>query len=197
MNGLEDLLRAAAGLEGALCRRGWQFCFIGGVAVQRWGLPRFTQDVDLTVLTAFGHEETSVDGLLQELVSRRPAARGFALRHRVLLGRTRGGVEADVALGDLPFEERWIGRASGWRLLDGNTLTTCSAEALVVHKVFAGRQPDRGDVQPVLLRQQDKLDWRQIRAELPPLLEHKGAPEALEKLDRLRARVEQRLWAAP
>ena len=32
------------------CRsRGFRFCFIGGLALQRWGEPRLTQDVDLTI----------------------------------------------------------------------------------------------------------------------------------------------------
>lgn len=197
MNGLEDLLHAAAGLEVALRRRSWRFCFIGGVAVQRWGLPRFTQDLDLTVLTGFGQEEQFVDDLLRELVPRRPDARAFALRHRVLLAQTHGGVEVDVALGALPFEERCIDRASVWRLPDGNTLTTCSAEDLIVHKVFAGRELDWGDVEQVLVRQQGKLDWGQIRSELTPLLALKGTPEAMEKLDRLLVRVERRLRASP
>ena len=40
-----------------LCRSsGWRFCFIGGIAVQRWGEPRFTHDADLTVFTGFGGE---------------------------------------------------------------------------------------------------------------------------------------------
>jgi hypothetical protein len=48
----------AAALEvQAFCRaQGWQFCFIGAIAVQRWGEPRLTQDVDLTILTGFGGE---------------------------------------------------------------------------------------------------------------------------------------------
>lgn len=51
MIGVEELLRAASGLETTLRGIGWRFCFIGGVAVQRWGTPRFTQDIDLTLLT--------------------------------------------------------------------------------------------------------------------------------------------------
>jgi len=47
------------------CRsRGWRFCFIGGVALQRWGEPRQTIDVDLTLLTGFGGEEAYADALL-------------------------------------------------------------------------------------------------------------------------------------
>ena len=55
----------AAALEiQEFCRaRLWRFCFIG-VAVQRWGEPRLTQDVDLTLLTGFGTEEAFVSALL-------------------------------------------------------------------------------------------------------------------------------------
>ena len=51
---LEQLLLAAAKLETLLAQQGWRFCFIGGIAVQRWSNPRFTQDIDLTLLTTFG-----------------------------------------------------------------------------------------------------------------------------------------------
>jgi hypothetical protein len=185
---------AAAGVLERFCRtRDWGFCFIGGVAAQRWGEPRLTQDVDLTLLTGFGLEEKYVDALLQELIPRRPDAREFALRHRVLLAQTREGVDVDIALGALPFEERSVARASRWQIGDGTELTTCSAEDLVVHKVFAGRELDWGDVERVLTRQHGKLDLKQVRAELKPLLELKGASEAIDKLEQMRATVERRL----
>lgn len=51
-----------------LCeRRGWKFCFIGGIAVQRWGNPRFTVDVGLTLLTGYGSEERFVDAMLEAM----------------------------------------------------------------------------------------------------------------------------------
>ena len=51
-----------------VCRAArFSFCFIGGIAVQRWGKPRMTADVDLTVVTGFGGEEPYVDALLAEL----------------------------------------------------------------------------------------------------------------------------------
>lgn len=34
-----------------------QFCFIGGLALLRWGEPRTTRDTNLTLLTGFGGEE--------------------------------------------------------------------------------------------------------------------------------------------
>jgi len=61
VKGLDDLLLAAAELQSAIESNGWRFCFIGGVAVQRWGNPRFTQDIDSTLLTGFGEEASFVE----------------------------------------------------------------------------------------------------------------------------------------
>jgi hypothetical protein len=187
---------AAAWEVQAFCRnRGWSFCFIGGVALQRWGEPRFTQDVDLTLLTGFGGEEEYVDALLKEFKPRRPDAREFALNRRVLLIETNKGIGVDAALGALPFEERTVQRASGWAWEPNRSLITCSAEDLVVHKVFAGRDQDWADVERVLTRQYGKLDLAQIHEELEPLLELKGEPEALAKLDGTISRIDRRLRA--
>src|ERR1017187_4944246 len=41
-----DLFEAARQLEVFCDRQGWRSCFIGGIAVQRWGEPRVTLDVD-------------------------------------------------------------------------------------------------------------------------------------------------------
>ena len=65
----------------------------------------------------------------------------------------------------------------------------------MVHKAFAGRELDWGDVERVLIRQHGKLDFKQIRAELKPLLELKGESQAMEKLERMLATVERRLRA--
>ena len=54
MNGLYE---AALEVQSFMQRRGWRFCIIGGLALQRWGDPRVTRDVDVTVLTGFGDEE--------------------------------------------------------------------------------------------------------------------------------------------
>ena len=44
-----DVLDAARDLQSFCQLEKWRTCFIGGVAVQRWGAPRFTQDADITV----------------------------------------------------------------------------------------------------------------------------------------------------
>jgi hypothetical protein len=193
---LPGVLAAAGEIQEFCHQRGWSFCFIGGVAVQRWGEPRLTQDVDLTLLTGFGAEELFIDPLLKDFVPRRADARAFGLQHRVLLLQTTKGVPVDVALGGFPFEERSIQRSSPWVWAeDGQSLVTCGAEDLVVHKVFAGRDLDWSDVERVLTRQHRKLDFKLIQTELKPLLELKGENEALHKLDQMMARVDGRLRA--
>ena len=177
----------AAALEiQEFCRaRNWRFCIIGALAVQRWGEPRLTQDVDLTVVTGFGAEPQYVEQLLQAFRGRIPAAGEFALAKRVLLLQSSGGIPIDVALGALPFEERVVARASPYAIQASVTLTTCGAEDLVVLKVFAGREKDWLDVEGVVLRQADSLDRALIRRELKPLLELKGDDTALMRLEDL------------
>jgi hypothetical protein len=176
------IVTAALEVE-AFCReRGWRFCIIGGLAVLRWGEPRLTRDVDLTILTGFGAEETYLDALLGHFRGRRPDARAFALRSRVVLLTSSRGVPIDAALGGLPFEERAVARASQFDLGAGRTVTTCSAEDLIVLKAFAGRAHDWTDIEGIAVRQGDRLDEALIWEELVPLLELKEGPEAAERL---------------
>jgi hypothetical protein len=84
---------------------------IGGFAVQHWGEPRMTMDVDLSLLTGFGEEEVFVDELLRRYAGRIPDAKGFALQNRVLLIKHSSGVGIDIALAALPFEECVVDRS--------------------------------------------------------------------------------------
>lgn len=182
---MNAIFEAALEVE-ALCRRaGFSFCFIGGLAVQRWGQPRMTADVDLTIITGFGGEEPFVDTLLGAFRARLADARQFALMHRTLLLAASNGVHVDVALGAMPFEEHSVERASPFDLGDGQAVTTCSAEDLIVHKAFAGRDKDWLDVQSIITRQGDRLDHATIWGELLPLLELRDDSTIESKLRRM------------
>jgi hypothetical protein len=196
VNSLEEVLGVALAVQDICQRQQWRFCFIGGVAVQRWSNPRFTDDVDLTLLTGFGGEEKFVNVLLRAFKARRPDAREFALRSRVLLLEAGANIGIDVALGALPFEERTIARSSAWEY-GGGSLITCSSEDLLIHKVFAGRDRDWGDVENILIRRHGKLDLNLIRSELKPLLAMKEEPDALPKFEKLVITIAQRLNQPP
>jgi hypothetical protein len=180
---MNKVFAAATELQWVCERHQWKFCFIGGVAVQRWGKPRFTADADLTLLTGFGDEEKFAQALLKSFTPRRERALEFAVTRRVLLLQTAGGVPLDIAFGGLPFEENSIRRASAFVFPTGQSLITCSAEDLIVHKVFAARDIDWFDVDGVLARQHGKLDLALIRRELKPLLALQEQPDKLARLE--------------
>lgn len=179
-----SVLHAALTAQEACEKLGLAFCVIGGVALQRWGEPRFTADADISVLIEAGQERRIAESLLRELPARIDDALGFAARTRVVLARSADNVGIDIVLAGLPFEARVIARATPWSLGNGQLLQTCSAEDLVVMKVFAARDKDWADVTSILERQGKKLDLELIRQELVPLLEAKGEPDLLAELEK-------------
>ena len=182
---MRSLFHAAAELEAFLIARDWRYCFIGGIALQRWGQPRLTNDIDVTILAGFGHEATYVDALLERYDVRIPDGREFALEHRVLLLEAPGGIPIDVALGGIAFEEQVVSRATRCEFLPDVSLLTCSAEDLIVLKAFADRPRDWADVETVAVRQEGRLDWRYICEQLEPLCQLKEAPEIIERVRQL------------
>jgi len=89
---VNPLLVAAQEILGWLAENGFRACLIGGLAVQRWGEPRLTQDVDLTVLADYGTEDHVIEVCLSRFEPRREDAAAVALQYRVLLIRSPGGV---------------------------------------------------------------------------------------------------------
>src|SRR5262249_1048223 len=151
-------------------------------AVLRWGEPRLTRDVDLTILAGFGDEEAVVDGLFDRFEARIDDARQFALHNRVALLRAANGVPGDGALCGLAFQQRGVGRASLWDVKEARLLTCC-AEDLIVHKAFAGRDRDWLDVQGIIIRQGEHIDSGLVLRELAPL----AALKDDDMIDRLQA----------
>jgi predicted nucleotidyltransferase len=180
-----DLIAAAGKLQRLCERHKWKFCIIGGLALQFWGEQRLTKDIDLTLLTGFGAEETYIDAMLKEFSPRIEDAKDFALRSRVLLLQTENKIGIDVSLGAFPFEELMINRAAYREYLPGVKLKICSAEDLIVLKSFADRLQDWSDIRTVIIKQEN-LDWIYIRQQLAPLVELKESPEILAKLENLR-----------
>jgi hypothetical protein len=182
---MNDLFRTAAEVQSFCDRQGWRSCCIGGIAVQRWGEPRVTRDVDLTLLTGFGHEREFVDVLLAAWRARADNPLEFAMRHRVLLLQTPQGIGVDISLGALPFEELVVSRATPYFFAPGLEIRTCSAEDLIVLKLFASRPLDVRDAEGVAIRHQNHLDWNYIGEQLTPLAELKEEPEIMTTLARL------------
>jgi Nucleotidyltransferase of unknown function (DUF6036) len=185
-NGLQNLekmiqlIETALEIQDFLESNSWKFCFIGGLALQRWGEERVTKDVDITLLTGFGFEDDFILKLAGKFRPRLENAEEFARRNRVLLLQN-GNIGIDIALGALPFEEKATDRATYHNYTPNISLKTCSAEDLIVSKAFADRTRDWADIESVVQKQLT-LDWDYILEQLTPLVELKYAPEILDKL---------------
>lgn len=182
---MNPLFAAAVDVQAFCASQGWRSSVIGGLAVQRWGEPRQTRDVDLTLLTGIGGEQPYIEALLARYPGRIPDASQFALDRRVLLVETRSGIPMDISLAGLPFEERVVERSSEFAFAPGAVVRTCGAEDLVVLKAFADRPQDWLDVEGILVRQGRALDRQLIERELTPLLDMKEDMQPLDTLRRL------------
>lgn len=162
------------------------YAVIGGIALQFWGEPRFTHDLDVTV-------QDSLD--LPELVrfttdafgSRVPDPQTFARETRMLLVRV-AQVDVDIAVALKGYEDSLFSRIRTIEVEPGRRLHISSAEDLIIHKVLAGRPQDLADVHSVILRQGKKLDVRYIRRWLGKFSRGLDAPDILDRFRQLWAR---------
>ena len=181
---MNELFVAAKEVADFMQARRWKFCIIGGLAVQRWGEPRETLDVDLTLLTGFGDEASYASALLGAFQSRTPDALQFAMTRRVLLLRSSNGKGIDVSFGGLLFEEGMMRRATRIEFAPDLVLPCCTAEDLFVMKAFASRPRDWLDVEGIVTRQ-TRLNKHYILQQLKVLCELKETPEIVDRAKRV------------
>ncbi len=139
------------------------YAVLGGVALQHWGEPRTTQDVDIVVMVPWESEEDFLRKVLQRFRPRMADALAFAKQHRVLLISTSDGIPVDLSLGIPGYEEEAMRRATKVSLAGLAPIRVVSAEDLIIHKCIAGRARDVEDVERVLVRQKVKLNLPYIR----------------------------------
>jgi hypothetical protein len=165
----------------------WEFCFIGGLAVIRWGEIRMTQDIDMSLSVDFGNEEMYLKILLKHFRSRIADAFEFALNNRVLLLTASNNVPVDIAMAGFPFEKEMIQRGSLFLFQPACSLMTCSAEDLIILKAFANRYKDWSDIESIIDKQGNTIDVNYINERLFPLCELKEEPEIMDRLNNLLA----------
>jgi hypothetical protein len=164
---------------------GLPYAVIGGLAVQWWGEPRVTRDVDLTVI---GPLDQPSSVFVQQVLDRFPArienALEFACRNRVILITASNGCPADISMGLPGYEDEVMQRAVEFELEPGKPVRICSAEDLIIHKAIAGRPQDVRDIEGVVYRQREALDTAIIRHWLHAFAELLGDSEIVERFER-------------
>jgi hypothetical protein len=158
------------------------YAVIGGIALQFWGEPRFTHDLDITVQDRLELAEL-VKRTTDTFGSRVPDPFTFARETRMLLLNVED-VDVDVAIALRGYEDSLFERAQSYEVEPGKQLNICSAEDLIIHKALAGRPLDLADIQGVIDRQGDGLDARYIRSWLGQFSKALGDTEILDRFDR-------------
>jgi len=181
---MNKLLEAAGEVCAFMAERNWKFCIIGGLAVQQWGEPRTTLDADFTLLTGWGNEDRYVREILDHFEVRTPGNFAFFVAQRIVLIRASNGVEIDIALGALPFEEAMIERAVTMEFARELSLPCCTAEDLIIMKAFAGRPRDWIDVESVVKRQAH-LDIDYVLGHARDFNELSNEPDLIGRVSRL------------
>ena len=140
-----DMFPAIRRLDEVLRGDGLMYCIIGGIAVAIRGQPRFTRDVDVTVLVDPKWEESVLDLILERFAARRDNAKEFALQTKVVLLSVKG-VPVDLAMGLSQFQHETVQRATMVSFAVGLPIPVCGAEDLIIHKCIAGRAEDLLDI---------------------------------------------------
>lgn len=139
------------------------YMIIGGQAVLRYGEPRLTNDIDITL----GVNIDCLDQLLNvaKKLSLKPLPEdidSFVNETMVLPTLDeQTGIRVDFIFSYTPFEASAIDRAEMVTVL-GQKVAFATVEDLIIHKIFAGRPRDVEDVKAVLLKNPD-IDLTYIR----------------------------------
>jgi predicted nucleotidyltransferase len=165
---------------------------IGGLAVALLGRPRVTRDVDAMVLLSAERWPEFLDsGKAFGFLPRQPDALEFAQETRVLLLRhQQTGIDVDIALGCLPFEEEAVARAALVQV-EGIAVPLATPEDLVIMKAIAHRERDLNDIEG-LLAAHPNLDLRRVRHWVRVFADALETSELYDDLDRRLPRASPR-----
>jgi predicted nucleotidyltransferase len=136
---------------------GIRYMVIGGVANAVWGVARATIDVDVTVLLDPERVDQLLEALGEEFTPRSSDPEGLSRRTRVVPVVHSSGVQVDIILALLPYEEEAVSRAVAVRV-GGTPVRFCTAEDLILHKIISTRDRDLADVEALLLARGGRLD---------------------------------------
>jgi hypothetical protein len=181
-----ELLRS---LELLLARWGGAWYVFGAQAVIAYGVPRLTDDVDVTVWL----EPDDPSGFVREAVRhgfelRISGGEDFVRRTRVLPFRHETGLDLDVVLGGSGLEREFLARARD-EDVGGVRVPILGPTDLVIAKVLAGRTKDLEDVRGVLRVRAGDVDRRRVRRLLRELEEALGQSDLVATFDRVARQV--------
>lgn len=149
-NGVKPLLEPLRALQRLLEQFENRGVIIGGIAASLLGQPRFTADLDAVILLSVEDiPELMSAAREQDMVPRLADAEAFARTNRVLLlNHSSSGINIDISLGLLPFEEEMVDRSRIYEFGDLQ-IRLPTPEDLIILKAVAHRPQDLIDIQSI------------------------------------------------
>jgi predicted nucleotidyltransferase len=180
-------LAVLADLNGWLDEARIPSMIVGGIAVSLLGRPRATRDIDaLAMLPDDQWSSALANAARYGMVARIEDPLEFARRTRVLLLRhERSGIDIDVILGRLPFEDEAIAR-SKLHDIGGVRVRLPQVEDLLIMKAVARRPQDLRDMEG-LLDAHPETNVERVRQWVREFASSLAMPEMLDDLDKLLA----------
>jgi len=172
------------------------YVLVGGFAVQHWGEPRTTRDINIEILVDEEFKESVFTRILQRFQPRYANALEFALQHRVLLIYASNGVPVDIALAAPGYSESIAQRSVRGEIApSARPVALISPEDLIVHKYLAHRPIDLQDIRAILRRQQNRLDIDYIRTCLASFAPYVWEYNILGEFEQALAAIQSGEWA--
>lgn len=140
-----------AALQRLLSRFDERGVVIGGVAIGFLGKPRMTVDIDAMFLLSVNDLPKLLQTAKEEGIEPRiESAEVFARKNRVLLPRhVESGINIDISLGVLPFEEETVERSTIYKV-GALSVRLPTPEDLIILKAVAHRPKDLQDIQTIV-----------------------------------------------
>lgn len=162
------------------------YMVIGGQALLYHGQPRLTEDIDITLGVSCEKSRELIQAVEKiSLVPVKEATEAFVRKTNVLpcLDK-KTGIRVDFIFSFLTYEREAIQRGKKVKL-GRQKINFCSAEDLIIHKMFAGRPRDLEDVKNVLTKQGDKLNLSFIKKQLGQFSQMDGCEQLLQSFNKL------------
>jgi hypothetical protein len=145
-----------------------KYMIIGGLANAKWGMPRATLDIDITIWIPDHAIEDLISLLTRDYVVLVDNPLEFVSETRVLPIKSKTHQRIDLIFGSLPFEKNAIDRAVKVKI--GKTsVYFCTAEDLILLKIISDRQKDIEDVRGILKFQKEKIDFNYLEPRIEEL----------------------------
>jgi len=162
------------------------YMIIGGQAVLLYGSPRLTRDIDMT-LGVDTDKFSSVERICQKsglkILAQKP--QDFATETKVLPAEDPElRIRVDFIFSFSSYEQQAIDRAKEV-LMSDYPVKFASCEDVIIHKMVAARAIDHEDVENMLIKNKNSIDFEYLRKwllEFGKISEYKGI---LEKFDSL------------